>query len=48
MNKIFKEIIQNMGPNLTDKAMKRAARSVTALHEFARAFDEQTHVPPPT
>lgn len=48
MNKIFKEIIQNMGPNLTDKAMKRAAQSVTALHEFARAFDEQTHVPPPT
>ena len=35
-----------MGPNLTDKAMKRAARSVTALHEFTRVFDDQTHVPP--
>ena len=45
MNKLFKEIIQNLGPNLTDNAMKRAARSVTTLHEFTRRFDEQTYVP---
>lgn len=45
LNKLFKEIIQNMDPNLTDKAMKRAARSVSALHEFIRIFDEQTHIP---
>ena len=30
MNKLFKEIIQNMGPNMTENAIKRAARSVTA------------------
>ena len=34
-----------MGPNLTDKAMKRATRSVSALHEFTRVFDKQTHIP---
>ena len=46
LNKLIKEIIQNMGANLTDKALKRAACSVTVLHEFTQVFDDQKYVPP--
>ena len=44
LNKLFKEIIQNMGPNLTEKAAQRAARSVSTLHEFTQVFDNQCYV----
>ena len=33
-----------MGPNLTEKAA-RTARSVSMLHIFTQAFDNQSHVP---
>ena len=45
LNKLFKEIIQNMGSNLTERAAQRAARSVSTLHEFTRVFDDQTYIP---
>ena len=45
LNKLFKEIIQNMGPNLTEKAAQRAARSVSTLHKFTKVFDDQSYVP---
>ena len=45
MNKLFKEIIQNMGPNMTENAIKRAARSVTALCHIRDEFDKQSDVP---
>ena len=45
MNKLLKHIIVNMGPNLTDTALQRAARSVTALDAIAEAFDAQSGVP---
>ena len=34
-----------MGPNLTEKAAQRAARSVSTLHEFTLVFDDQSHIP---
>ena len=45
MNKLFKEIVKNMGPNLTEQAVMRAARSVTALQDMSAAFDKQCNVP---
>ena len=40
INKLFKEIITNMGANLTDEAMRRAARSVTTLRQMRDNFDK--------
>ena len=40
MNKLFKEIVKNMGPNLTEQAVMWAARSVTALQDMSAAFDK--------
>lgn len=34
-----------MAANLTEKAVQRAARSVTTLAKISKAFDEQTGVP---
>lgn len=34
-----------MGPNLTEKALQRAARSVTALNAITERFDVQSGVP---
>lgn len=45
VNKLLKHIIVNMGPNLTEKALQRAARSVTALDAIAESFDTQSGVP---
>lgn len=45
VNKLVKRFIQNMGPNLTETALQRAARSVTALNAFERRFDTETGVP---
>ena len=44
INKLFKEIITNMGANLTDEAMQRAARSVTALRQMQDSFDKLSGV----
>ena len=45
VNKLFKEIIANMGSNLTEQSLKRAARSVTVLSEMRENFDKQSGVP---
>ena len=43
--KLIKDIIANMGPNLTEKALQRAARSSSTLHLVCKQFDDQSNVP---
>ena len=45
VNKLLKHIIRNMGSNLTESALQRAARSVTTLHQICETFDVQSGVP---
>ena len=45
VNKLFKEIITNMGANLSEKCLQRAARAVTTLHQICTNFDKQSGVP---
>lgn len=45
VNRLVKYIIQNMGPNLTEASLQRAARSVSTLHSVCQAFDTQSGVP---
>ena len=45
VNKLFKEIITNMGANLKEEAMTRTVRSVTALASMRETFDKESGVP---
>lgn len=45
VNSLFKAIIANMGANLTEESLSRAARSVTGLHALVERFDHQSGVP---
>ena len=45
INKQLKYIILNMGSNLTETALQRAARSVTTLQQICGRFDAQSGVP---
>ena len=45
VNKLFKEIITNMGANLSEHSLQRAARVVTTLHQLRTNFDKQSGVP---
>ena len=45
VNALFKAIIANMGANLTEESVTRAARSVTGLNTLVGRFDKQTGVP---
>ena len=45
VNKQLKYIIQNMGPNFTEKALQRAARSVSTLQTICERFDREYAVP---
>ena len=45
VNRLVKHIIQNMGPNLTEASLQRAARSVSTLHVICQTFDKQSGVP---
>lgn len=45
VNKLLKQIITNMGSNLTEKSLQRAARSVTALDAITESFDAHSGVP---
>lgn len=45
VNKLVKRIICNMGPNLTEKSLQRAARSVSALDDICQKFDVELNVP---
>ena len=45
INKLLKYIIGSMGSNLTESALQRSARSVTALQQICERFDAQSGVP---
>ena len=45
MNKLLKGIVANMGPNLTEVALQRAARSVSTIHTVCENFEKQSGVP---
>lgn len=43
--KLIKNVITNMGVNLTGKALQRAAQSVSTLHALCKQFDAESCVP---
>ena len=45
VNKLIKEIIVNMGSNLTEVALQRAVRSISTLAVVCQRFDSQSNVP---
>ena len=45
VNKHLKSIIRNMGSNLTEASLQRAARCVTTMHQIAEKFDAESGVP---
>ena len=45
MNRLIKHIIRNMGSNLTEASLQRAAQSVSTLHATCQTFDVETGVP---
>ena len=45
VNKLLKEIIANMGSNLTEIALRRAAQSVSAIQAICQKFDKGSGVP---
>lgn len=45
MNKMLKEVIANMGSNLTEVALHRAAQSVSAIKAICQRFDKISGVP---
>lgn len=45
VNKLIKNIISNMGSNLTEQALQRAVRSISTLDRLCRKYDSQTDVP---
>lgn len=48
VNKLLKEIIRNMGANLKEEALTRAARSVTLLRTITSTFDKESSIPAAT
>ena len=45
VNKLVKNIIQNMGSNLTETSLQRAVRCISQLHAICKSFDAATNVP---
>ena len=45
VNRLIKHIIRNMGSNLTEASLQRAARSVSILHAICQTFDVESGVP---
>lgn len=45
VNKQVKTVIQNMGSNLTEQALKQAVRCISPLHTACKGFDAATNVP---
>ena len=43
--RLVKGVISSMGANLTEKALQRAARSVSTLHSVCKTFDKESSVP---
>lgn len=48
VNRLVKYILQNMGSNLTEKALQRAVRSVSPLFAICNHFDSESNVPTTT
>ena len=48
VNRLFKDAVQKMGANFTEKATTRVARSITFLEKLSDDFDAQTGISPPT
>ena len=46
VNRLFKDIISNMGANFTEQSSTRAARCVTTLASIAETFNHQTGIHP--
>ena len=46
INKLYKDVIANMGANFTEVASTRAARAVSFLERLALAFDKYTGIHP--
>ena len=44
-NEHIVKLISSMGTNLTEKALQRAARSITTLHHVCTQFDKESLVP---
>ena len=45
VNRLIKEVIVHMGPNLTEGALQRVARSVSMLDKICKQFDSESGVP---
>ncbi len=45
VNKVFKEVVGNMGSNFTQQSSTRVARCITSLHKLVERFDEECAVP---
>ena len=48
VNRLFKDAVQKMGANFTEKATTRVARSISQLQKLSDDFDVQTGVSQPT
>ena len=46
VNKLFKEVVSNMGENITEVASTRAVRAVTSLAHMSERFDTQSGIHP--
>ena len=46
INRVFKEIIHNMGANFSQEASTRAARSISSLEKILKRFDSSTSIHP--
>ena len=46
VNRLFKEMVNNMGANFTPESSTRAARAVTTLEELSKKFDCETGIHP--
>ena len=46
VNKLFKEVVSNMGANFTEAASTRAARAVTSLAHMSERFDSESGIHP--
>ena len=45
MNRLIKKIIMNMGSNLTEDSLQKAARSVSTLSSISEQFNKESNVP---
>ena len=48
VNQLFKEIINNMGPNMTATTISCSAHSVATLCNIRDRFDQESNIPVPT